>query len=146
MIGLICVAALSAITPYNDYYLQSTYIAGNFLPTGSIVVLLLLAFVVNPVLRGARLRAFTVGELAAIWSMIIVASGIPTAGLWRYVIPQMVAGRYYSTSANAWDEALVPHVSGWLAPQAPEAAEWFYEGLPMGAPIPWAMWALPLAT
>jgi len=146
VIGLICVAALSAITPYNDYYLQSTYIAGNFLPTGSIVVLLLLAFVVNPVMRAVRARAFSVGELATIWSMIIVASGIPTAGLWRYVIPQMVAGRYYTTSANAWDELLVPYGSAWLTPQMPEAAEWFYEGLPAGRALPWGAWALPLAT
>jgi hypothetical protein len=55
--------------------------------------------------------------------MIGAASGIPTAGLWRYVIPQMVAGRYYSTAANAWDELLVPHASGWLTPQTQEAAE-----------------------
>lgn len=146
LVGLICVAGLSVITPYNDYYLQSTYIAGNFLPTGSLVVLLLLAYVVNPLLRLARLRAFRRGELATVWSVIIVASGIPTAGLWRYVIPQMVSARYLSNSANSWDEWLVPNGSRWLTVQSDQAAHWFYEGLPAGERLPWRDWALPLGT
>jgi len=146
VLGLLCVAGLSALTPYNDYYLQSTFIAGNLLPTGSIVVLLILAYVVNPLLRWVRQRAFTAGELATTWSIVIVASGIPAAGLWRYVIPQMVSARYLSNSGNNWEESLVPSGSRWLTVQSDQAARWFYEGLPGGQAIPWREWAQPLAT
>ncbi|NCQ29467.1 MAG: hypothetical protein GW802_18880, partial [Armatimonadetes bacterium] len=100
LLGLAFVGLLAAITPYNDYYVQATFVAGNLLPTGSMVVLLLLACLVNPLLRRLRRRALSAGELATIWAMIIAASGIPAAGLWRYVFPQAVAARYFSSTAN----------------------------------------------
>jgi len=146
LLGLAFVGLLAAITPYNDYYVQATFVAGNLLPTGSMVVLLLLACLVNPLLRRLRRRALSAGELATIWAMIIAASGIPAAGLWRYVFPQAVAARYFSSTANNWSALLVPYGSKWLTVQSDEAARWFYEGLPPGESLPWRLWALPLMT
>ena len=42
IIGLLLACALCAITPYNDYVIVNTYIAGNHFPVGAVAVLLLL--------------------------------------------------------------------------------------------------------
>ena len=49
--GLLLVAAMCAVTPYNNYFLQNTKIAGNHLPAGSIFGVLLLVFLVNVPMR-----------------------------------------------------------------------------------------------
>ena len=51
LVGLLLVGAMCAITPYNNYFLQNTKIAGNHLPVGSIFGLLILVFLVNVPLR-----------------------------------------------------------------------------------------------
>jgi hypothetical protein len=90
LIAFAFVLLFAYITPYNDYDLANTFIAGNLLPTSSMVVLLLCVFIANPLLRRFAPRfALRSEELAAIWAIIVIASGIPAAGLWRYIIPQL---------------------------------------------------------
>lgn len=78
LIAFAFVLLFAYITPYNDYDLANTFVAGNLLPTSSMVVLLLCVFIVNPFLRRfARRFALRTEELAAIWAIIVIASGIP---------------------------------------------------------------------
>ena len=51
LIGLALVIVQTAITPYNDYYLQGTDISGNHFPLGAVFTLIFLAIVVNPILK-----------------------------------------------------------------------------------------------
>ena len=51
LIGLALVIIQTAITPYNDYYLQGTDIAGNHFPLGTVFTLIFLTLVVNPILK-----------------------------------------------------------------------------------------------
>jgi len=140
LIALVSVGCLSWITPYNDYDLQNTYIAGNLFPIGAMVVLLLLALVVNPLLsRVAPQRMFSPAELGLIWCVIAIASGIPAAGFLRYLLPAQTALVYYATPENHWLEQMGPHLKPFLAPQDPAVSMTFYGGSASGI-VPWAAW------
>ncbi len=144
VLALALVAAFAYITPYNDYDLANTFVAGNLLPTSSMVVLLLFVFVFNPLLRWLVPRyAFRPHELAALWALIVIASGIPAAGLWRYIIPQLPNLYYRASAANRWDELLFPHAPSWLVITDKAAARGFYEGT--DGRILWDAWLLPLS-
>src|SRR5690242_4800619 len=83
-IGILCAALLCALTPYNDFKVAATFIAGTQFPIGAICVLFFLVAVVNVGLRKfAPKRAFTSGELLTVWSLILVASGLPSSGMMR---------------------------------------------------------------
>lgn len=144
LIALALVSVFAYITPYNDYDLANTFVAGNLLPTSSMIVLLLFVFIVNPMLRRfAPKYAFRSHELSALWALIVIASGIPAAGLWRYIIPQLPNLLYRASAANRWDELLLPHAPPWLVITDKAAAKGFYEGT--GGRILWDAWLAPLA-
>ncbi len=144
LFALALIAVFAYITPYNDYDLANTFVAGNLLPTSSMVVLLLCVFIVNPLLRKfVPNYALRPHELAALWALIVIASGIPAAGLWRYIIPQLPNLFYRASAANRWDELLIPHAPSWLVITDKAAAKGFYEGT--GGRILWDAWIEPLA-
>jgi hypothetical protein len=146
LIGLVCAAALCAFTPYNDFKVAATYIAGTQFPIGAIFVLLFLVTAVNVPLRRFRpAAAFRRGELLTIWVLIAVASGLPSSGMMRYFIPHIVAPHYYSDATNNWEGKIWAAAPDWLKIQDQDAAKAFFVGYPRGQEhIPWAAWATPL--
>lgn len=144
LLGLLLVAGLAWLTPYNDYYIGATLVAGNYLPIGGFFVLALLCVVVNGLLRflrpGAALRP---AELLVIWGMIATASSIPASGLMRFVIPHPVAPLYYATPENKWEKDLLIHLPRALYIQDERAVKDFFERSPDGS-VPWAVWRQPL--
>ena len=147
VVGLLLVGAMCAITPYNNYFLQNTKIAGNHLPVGSIFGILLLIFFVNVPLRklaGAGRFAFSALELTVIWMMLIVAVGIPSMGLLQFLLPSLVALHYFATTENDWSETLHPHIPDWLVVTDARAVTDFYEGISPGESVPWMLWIKPL--
>jgi hypothetical protein len=140
--GVFCTAALVAVTPYNDLYILGTYVAGNHFPVGAFAVLLALVLVVNPLLRRGRVgRPFSSAELLTVWVMTLVSSGVPSSGLFRYLLGSMIAPIYFATPENEWASLLHPHLSEWLTPLDPKLARDFYEG---GDRVPWAGWVKPI--
>ena len=150
IVGLLLVGAMCAITPYNNYFLQNSKIAGNHLPVGSIFGLLLLVFLVNVPLRklssvgGHGRFAFSATELTVVWMMLIVAVGIPSMGLLQFLLPSLVALRYFATTENDWAETLHPHVPEWMIITDARAVTDFYEGISPGESVPWILWIKPL--
>lgn len=147
LVGLLLVGGICAISPYNNYFLENSRLAGNHLPVGSILGLLLLVFIVNlPLrfLRWSRHFSFTSLELTVIWMMLIVAVGIPSMGLLQFLIPCLVALRYFTTPVNDWAETLQPQIPDWLVVTDTQAVTDFYEGLSPGGNIPWVSWINPL--
>ena len=117
LVGLLLIGVMCAITPYNNYFLQNTKIAGNHLPVGSIFGLLILVFLVNVPLRKLMRNgrfAFSALELTVVWMMLIVAVGIPSMGLLQFLLPSLVALQYFATTENDWAETLHPHVPEWI--------------------------------
>jgi len=142
-IGLVLSSGLCALTPYNDYVVQNTYLAGNHFPVGAAFVLLALGLI-NLLASRFRGPLLHKGELAVIYVMIVVTSGIPSSGLLRYLLPSLVAPRYLSDPGNQWDTLIWPRLPEWFRIESPETVNWFWEGLPEGATVPWSTWMRPL--
>ncbi len=146
LIGIVLAALLCAITPYNDYKIAATYLAGNQFPIGAIFVLLALSGAVNPLLRRFAPRAaFSRGELLTVWTLILVASGLPSSGMMRFFLPHIVAPTYFSNSTNQWERRVWGGLPDWLKVSDKAAADAYFTGYPRGAErIPWEAWGLPL--
>ncbi len=145
-IGILCAVTLCALTPYNDFKVAATFIAGTQFPIGAICILFFLVAVVNVGLRKfAPRRAFSSGELLTIWSLILVASGLPSSGMMRYLLPMIVAPHYLSNANNNWESKVWGDSPDWLKLHDADAAKAYYTGYPQGQEhIPWAAWAQPL--
>jgi hypothetical protein len=145
-IGLVCAAFLCAITPYNDFKIAATYIAGTQFPIGALFVLFILATLVNIVLRRfAPQLTFHPGELITVWTLIAVASGLPGSGMMRYFLPHIVYPHYASTDKNDWEARLWATAPDWLKVTDKAAADAFFKGYRRGEEhIPWDAWARPL--
>jgi len=149
--GLACALLVCGVTPYNDYDVAATYLSGNFFPIGALAAVLLLVLAVNPLLitlgqRGGAFipKPFTPGEILTVWAMVIIAAGIPSSGLMRYLLPHLVAPHYFATRTNHWEGLFLAHLPPYLFVTDPEAVRTFFEGLHRGQPIPWGAWAVPL--
>ncbi|MBC8141775.1 MAG: hypothetical protein H7Y38_10095, partial [Armatimonadetes bacterium] len=150
--GLLFAALLCAITPYNDYKIGATYLAGNQFPVGAVFVLLLLAAPMNALLRRfasqatlAPARAFSRAELLTVWTLMLVASGLPSSGMMRFFLPHIAAPQYFSNGVNNWEMKVWGSLPEWLSVSDPAAAKAYFAGYPRGAEfIPWAAWIRPL--
>ncbi len=145
-IGIVFALALCAFTPYNDFKIAATYIAGTQFPIGAVFVELLLVGVVNVFLRRFNPRAaFSKGELLTVWSLILVASGLPSSGMMRYFLPHIAAPHYMSDTTNGWESKVWATIPEWMKITDTEAAIAFAKGYPRGSErIPWEAWASPL--
>ena len=74
-------------------------------------MLFLMALVVNPLL-GLLNRdwVLTPPELAQVYVMWIVGSGVATNGLPDYLLPHITSMAYYISPENAWAEAVIPFI------------------------------------
>ncbi len=142
LIGLALVIVQTAITPYNDYYLQGTDISGNHFPLGAVFTLIFLTLVINPIVKKILPQAMlNPAELIVIWVMMGVSSAIPSKGMMGFLLPYLAAPIYYATSENEWAETLHPHFPEWLIVWDKNAVTNFYEGESF---VPWGLWIKPI--
>ncbi|RKU13277.1 hypothetical protein C6501_09440 [Candidatus Poribacteria bacterium] len=142
LLGLALVVVQAAITPYNDYYLQGTDIAGNHFPLGAVFTLIFLTLVINPILKSVFPRAtLNPAELIVIWVMMGISSAIPSKGMMGFLLPYLAAPVYFATPENEWAETLHPHFPEWLIVWDKHAVTNFYEGESV---VPWALWLKPI--
>jgi len=140
LLGFVLAGGLCALTPYNDYVVGNTYIAGNHFPVGATAVLLLLSLL-NLVLHRLRGRALlSLRETAVVYIVIMVTSGIPSSGLLRYMVPSGTVPYYYASPGNRWEQLFWQYIPSWMAIPDLKAATWFWEGLPEGESVPWRLW------
>lgn len=91
LLGLLGVAFICGLTPYNDYVVNNTYLVGNFLPIGLLLFFIVVVMLINaPLHLFARRWAFSTGELALALSMTLISCGLPSSGLMRYLPAQLV--------------------------------------------------------
>ncbi len=139
-LGLLLAGALNAVTPYNDYSLGNTYVAGNHFPMGAVFVLLVLSLLNLLVYRWRGRRLLHAPEVAVVYIIVMVTSGIPSSGLLRYLIPCGTVPYYFAGRGNQWDVQFWEHIRPWIAVSDPAAVDWFWQGLPEGERIPWGPW------
>lgn len=145
-LGLVAGALLCAVTPYNDNKIGATNLAGNQFPVGALFVLFLLAVPVNDLLRRCAPRwLFSRSELLTVWTLILVASGLPSSGLMRFLLPHLAAPQYFSNATNNWEARVWGSLPSAFRLTDKAAADAYYVGYPRGAErIPWEAWWQPL--
>lgn len=144
LIGIFCITFLCLITPYNDYYVRGTFVAGNHFPIGSFFLFVIILLMGDIALRKFKPNiALKPAELITIWCMMIVASGIPSSGLIRYHLFMLVAPYYYATPENEWKDLFFQYLPDSIMIEERRAVEYFYEGLPAGESVPWMEWLQP---
>ena len=149
-IGALGAAGIGLLAPWAVHVVRGGYLALEFSTPGAVGLMFLL--VAGPNLLVLRLRrrlALSTAELIIIYSMMIVASAIPTTGVTAPLIPLISGPYYYANPANRWAELVTPHIAPWLVPRgagldSPVTTD-LYEGLPAGSTVPWGAWVTPLA-
>ena len=136
---------IGAAVPYTNMIIKGTVMAHNFSTPAGLFVFFLFVALINLGL-GAFRSGFALdrSELAVVYIMAMLATTIPTIGFTENLLPIITGLYYYATPQNRWAELIHPHVPKWIAPQDPQAVEYFYEGLPEGVPLPWGAWIEPL--
>jgi len=135
---------VNAAIPYTHHYMHTISLVEGMIPMGVLMPFLVLVFVVNPLLKlfgyGLRLRPW---ELVIVFAVGYVSAHINE--LLARVIATFAVMHYMATPENLWAEYAFGLVRPWLVVgDAGDQLTWFYEGLPRGASVPWAIWVRPL--
>jgi len=124
-VGLVAVILICALTPFNDYVLNSTPLIGGSLPVALVLFFFGFALLVNgPLSRYAPSRAFTSGEMTVILVMILVACVIPGAGLMQFWQPTIVGTYRHTLDKPAEFEQLFKRLN---------LPDWFWVKFPASA-------------
>ena len=146
LIGILMCLVINVVMSYGVLAMGTFNWTGDFISGGAILLLFLLILVYNtPLVLVRRQWALSSRELVLVYTMMIVATAIPTVGLTAQLIPFLAEVFYYATPENGWADLIHPHLKSWLVPQDDLAVFYFFEGLPKGQPIPWDAWFVPLA-
>ena len=145
LLGAATVVALAFLIPYFNFSLGKFDWAFRPLATGPIFLLFFLALPVNTLLRRLNPRwAFTGRELLLVYAMMAICAAISNEGLFGYATVNSVHPLYFASPENRWAQLIMPNVPLWLQVNQPEAVNWFFEGRPAGAAIPWEPWITPM--
>ena len=130
--------------PYGGLVIQGTRLGLSSATPAAFFLLFVLLLTVHLGLGCLRRSwAFTRGELLVIFSMMVVATAIPTRGVTGMLLPMITGATYYATPENKWLELIHPLQPLHLLVGDKRAITAFYEGSP-GAQIPWEFWLPPL--
>jgi hypothetical protein len=115
--GAILSLIVVVIAWFNDQVLRLSPAIGNYMPALPIGLILLLAFVWNPLLgRWSRL-AFSSRELAVVLGLMLMVSWIPVSGMMRYFQRSVVAPQIQSATRPYWRQLdLLGHLPSELFP------------------------------
>ncbi len=151
LVGAIGVVLVTFITSWGELVVQRVALGVIQFPPGAFGVFVL--FIVgNRLVRRLRPRwALRAGELAIIYSMMLLAAMTASRGAPRRLIALMTSINYYANPANKWQEGFFAYLPRQLLPWNPDGGPLqpvvlgMYEGLHYGEPIPWMLWVIPLA-
>src|SRR5207248_9304739 len=146
------------LTPYNDYALNNTFLVGNNLPLGVVMLAFLFALVVNgPLNRFLPKHAFSSGEMATALAMTLVSCALPSSGLMRYFPPSLISPLWHAQGQQEFLSLLESmHLPKWIFPtfSGSSPREWINDPIvtdyigrwTQGGPIPYRAWLTPALT
>jgi hypothetical protein len=141
-LGIVGTLIICGLTSYNDFALNNTYLVGNNMPIGVILLLFLFAICVNGPLNLWKPRwAFSAAELTVALSMTLASCALPSSGLMRYFIPSLVMP-FFHAQGNVDYAAILKglHLKKWLFPQfsrGTEFVDWESDPLVQGYVSRW---------
>jgi hypothetical protein len=145
--GLVGAMILWLVVPYNNKIVGGVELADSYLPVAAVALLLLLALVVNPLLRLVGLGGYGRIHLAIIAFVLLAASVVPGSGMLGHM-PYAINQYPIEVAKNEnWDKAyqeaqiparLWPDNVGYGADIYHARA--MLNSLPPEEPIPWDKW------
>jgi len=139
VIGVLGVTILCLASPYQDLVYRNMIAGGHSAPLLAMLFFVMLA-VLNWLVRKSTGKALSGCEMATIFCMFLVASGIPSMGLVDYLIPALIAPFYYADQTNNWAAHFHPHIPSWLVPTKDGNSEIILDFVEGGASVPWSAW------
>lgn len=161
-VGLAGCLIVWVVVPYNNFLLNSSYLADSYLPEIVVAFLLLLVLAVNPLLRllGERWM-LNRRQVALICSLMLFAAVIPSNGLMR-MFPRFVAEMNQQMNTNVTTSRIVAEAGfrdvlfpdplptqeadGTVKTYATPVTDPFIDELQEGKPVPWQAWVRPMAS
>ncbi len=157
-LSLFLAAWFGYIIPIIDLQVMNTHLGGGHLPLGGIGALLFFLLVVNPLLsrlhRNARLSR---NEILTVYISCLFSNLLPGNGSETLFVSHIIGPFYFSTRENGWFSMLSEHLPSWFSPALGDNGQysdsirgviegWYTGVIPgaSGAPIPWALWIVPL--
>jgi hypothetical protein len=158
LLGLLGVIIICGLTPYNDYALDNTFLVGNNLPIGVVMLSFLFVVLINaPLHRWLPRQALSAGELSVALSMTLVSCALPSSGLMRYFPPSLVSQFYNALSDHPFLDLLEQmHLPTWIFPSfsGDSPRRWMNDPIVIGyigrwtesTPYPLLAWVKPAIT
>ncbi|HJN14079.1 MAG TPA: DUF6785 family protein [Armatimonadota bacterium] len=144
MIGALVSAFVNFASPCCESIGYSNF-SWSYLPEGGagqfllLLVISLVLWRIHPRLGLSRRELF----LIFIMGLVSNATSIFLVYFWLSAI---ISPHYFASLENRWDTDLIPHIRETLIiSDKGNAALWFYEGLPVGASVPWRDVLTPMA-
>ncbi len=144
LLGALCVAVLAAANPYSTFVYRVWSVGSGSLLSGAVVMLLLILLLNGFLLRLSPRKAFSRGQLLAVYGMMIVSIGLAMQGGLLYMVSGTTYPFYMASPENGWQQLILPYIPSWLQLSDLRASDWYWEGLPEGVAIPWSAWARPM--
>ncbi len=141
-LGIIGTPNLFGLPSYKDFALNNTYLVGNNMPIGVILLLFLFAICVNGPLNLLRPQwAFSAAELAVAMSMTLASCALPSSGLMRYFVPSLLMPFFHAQGNVDYANLLKDlHLKKWLFPRftrGTEFVDWESDPLVQGYVSRW---------
>jgi hypothetical protein len=144
LIGSALSLAIGLTLPVTEFLIQGTRLGLSSATPAAFFMLFLI--LIGPQLFLKSLKpgwALSRGELLVIFSMMMVATVIPTRGFGGPFFSMITGAIYYATEENEWAKLIQPYLSETVVVKDIGAVRQMYEGLE-GAPFPWDAWIRPL--
>ena len=114
-VGLGLSAFIAVATPYNEMIVNGSRLGLSSLTPAAFFLFFVWVTMVNPLLRAIRPAwALRRMELLLVFSMMMVATAVPTRGVTGVLLSMISGPYYYATSENQWAELVLPHVKPWM--------------------------------
>ncbi len=144
--GVSVVTFINIWIGYCEYVIRGSRLNGSHFPVALVVVAGGLALVVWPILAASGRFSWGLSTLErrVVLLMGLIGAAIPANGLTGFLLGIIATPYYYATPENNW-ASFHAYLPTWaVPPDANRAMRWFFNGLPPGESIPWAVWWIPL--
>ena len=144
LVGALGMALLAGMNPYMAYVAHTWEVGYGHLVSGVVLLLFLLVAANGLTARWAPRLRLTRSELLVVYGMLIISAQLVHCGGLPFLVSSVTYPIYMATPSNDWAHLIWPHIPFWLRLNSPEAIGWFWEGLPQGGGVPWALWVTPI--
>jgi len=147
LLGLAGILIICGLTPYNDYVLNNSFLVGNNLPLGVLMLTFLFILLVNgPLNKWLPNYVFSSGELTVAFSMTLVSCALPSSGLMRYFPASLIMPMWHAQGNSEFRGLLEKmNLPRWIFPdfKGKTPSEWTNDPIVTGYHFRWTEDTLP---